>query len=104
MTRIAISLAFVLAACTDSSQTTMGGGAQPGKPLPESVHTQPTSYDGEGTVAVTLPELPELTLVYEGEQVHVLAEDGSELCTIDGAPDTKLDAAAVTYACGLLAR
>ena len=103
MTRIAISLALIasLAACTDSSESTMGGpGAQPGKPLLESVPQQPMAYEGDGAVAETLPELPDVTLLHDGPRVLVLSQDGSVLCEIADAAGIKLDAAAIEYACG----
>src|SRR3954470_1968265 len=103
MTRIAISLALFasLPACTDSSESTMGGpGAQPGKPLHGVVQEQPMAYQGNDSIAETMPELPDVTLLHEGNRVLVLSDEGTVLCAIEDAAGTKLDAAAVAYACG----
>lgn len=103
MTRIAISLALFasLAACTDSSESTMGGpGAQPGKPLSAGAAEQPMAFAGNDAVAETLPDLPGITLVHEGRRVLVLSDEGTVICQIEDALGTKLDADGVANACG----
>ena len=81
MNRIAITLALALVACTDAAAPT-----------------------AEPSVAVALPERPELTLLYDGGVVVVLADDGTELCTISNEGGAKVDFSRISHECGLIDR
>jgi len=81
MNRIAITLALALAACTDT-----------------------TEVPAEPAVVVTLPELPEVTLLYGHGVVVVVGQDGTELCAISNETGSQFDAAAITHECGVFPR
>ncbi len=102
MTRFAIALTLLAACATDTSTLPVGGGSPTqGKPESNPAPTPPISSNG--TWSETQPELPGLTLLHDGARVAVLAEDGTELCTLDDT-GARVDVAELSYACGELSR
>jgi hypothetical protein len=109
MKRIAITLVLgsLFAACaTDESTVPVGiGGAAEGKPSPVEFAQPERAYQGEaGAWSETLPELPSVVLLHERARVAVLAEDGTELCSLVHQSMGGLTATEVIDACGELQR
>ena len=101
---IALVIGSLTACATDESTQPIGGGAGvAGKPSTLEFAQPERGYAG-GSWSETLPELPGVVLLHEGARVAVLAEDGTELCSLVHHTGEALGAAEIIDACGELQR
>ena len=101
---IALVIGSLTACATDESTLPSGssGGVQT-KPSTVKFQQPERGYDG-GSWSETLPELPAVVLLHEGARVAVLAEDGTELCSLEHQTMGGISATEVIDACGELNR
>ena len=101
---LALVIGSVTACATDESTQPVGsGGGIAGKPATLEFAQPERGYAG-GSWSETLPELPSVVLLHEGARVAVLAEDGTELCSLVHESNAAVPVTEVIDACGELQR